>query len=111
MNRPNHIRASETQKVVISLQIARMVGIQLPAEIFLLQLVPLNHRPHRPVHHHNPLPQRFLKLAPPQGDSLPCFHGKSLEKKLPLSTNISAYHDISMDCLEPWNLCLGQIRQ
>ena len=88
-----------------------MPGISLPTKILFPQLMPLNHCPHRPVHHHNPLPQRFFQLAPPQDDSFPCFHDNSLEKNYPLSTNISAYHDTSIYLRTLTNLCLGLIQR
>ena len=80
VNPANHIRTGDHQNVVVSLQIFPMGGETFPAEIFLRQLMALNHGSHRPVHQHDPLRQGFFQLASSNEHTFLHFHSPTLPK-------------------------------
>ena len=110
MDSSNDIGPGQREKIIISLQITRVIRILFPAEILFRQLMTLDHRPHRPVHHDNPLPKGLFELPPTQNNSFTRFHASSLDRFYPLSIYISTYHDISIYLNLHRNLCLGLIR-
>ena len=58
MDTVDDFRAGERQQIIVALEIARMIGKTLAAIISLLQVAPLDHRPHRTVKHEQALLQK-----------------------------------------------------
>ena len=58
MDALDHVRAREHEQVVVALQVARVVGEALAAEVGLGEPVPLDHRAHRAVEHEDALAQQ-----------------------------------------------------
>src|SRR5688572_12126688 len=62
MDAADDVRPRQHEHVAVALEIVRMRRKPLAAKVFLLQLVPLDHRPHRAVQNQDALGEQFVEL-------------------------------------------------
>jgi hypothetical protein len=62
MDAADDVRTCQHEHVAVALQVVRMRRKPFAAKVFLLQLVPLDHRPHRAVQNQDALCEQFVEL-------------------------------------------------